>query len=149
MSAGAAPSLAAMYQDVILRHYRAPHHKRALVAPTARGERKNPLCGDEVAVAVVVRDGTVIEAAFEGRCCSITQASASMLTDCVTGRPLAEVEQRWQEIDALLHGRPLAVDDAALGDRAALRGVVPFPARVACALLPWQALRDALAEVAA
>jgi nitrogen fixation protein NifU and related proteins len=139
-------SLASMYQDVILSHYRQPHNKRELSAPSARVERKNPLCGDEIVVAVTVRDGTIVDAAFSGRCCSITQASASMLTDAVIGSSIADAELRWTEVDALLHGRPTA-DDASLGDRAALRGVAPFPARVACAMLPWVALRDALDEV--
>jgi nitrogen fixation NifU-like protein len=140
--------LAAMYQDVILAHYRAPHNKRAVAAPTARGARRNPLCGDEVQVEVRVEGGVVTDVGFGGRCCSIAQASASMLTDAVQGASLADVSSRWQEVDALLHGRDPGIDDAALGDRRALRGVAPFPARVPCALLPWQALRDALADAA-
>jgi nitrogen fixation NifU-like protein len=134
-----------MYQDVILAHYRQPHNKRALPSATRQASRKNPLCGDEVEVAVLLRDGVIVDAAFGGRCCSIAQASASMMTDAVIGGSLSDAASRAAEVDAVLHGRA-TVDDAALGDRAALRGVAPFPARVACAMLPWLALRDALTE---
>lgn len=142
-------SLGAMYQEVILAHYRAPHNKRALAATTARAERRNPLCGDEVAVEVLVERGVVVDAAFSGRCCSIAQASASMMTDVVIGATRAEAEARFREVDALLNGRAVDVDDQTLGDRAALRGVAPFPARVACALLPWLSFRDAMEQVTA
>jgi nitrogen fixation NifU-like protein len=144
VSATTTAPLAAMYQDVILAHYRAPHNKRAVEGPSGVGARRNPLCGDEVRVEVRVEDGVVRDVAFGGRCCSIAQASASMLTDAVRGGTREEVEARWQEVDALLHGRDPGVPDGALGDRAALRGVAAFAARVPCALLPWQALRDAL-----
>jgi nitrogen fixation NifU-like protein len=141
-----AASLAAMYQETILRHYRTPQHKRALPGATARGERKNPLCGDEVAIALVVDGDRITDAAFTGRCCSIAQASASMLTGRVRGETRDGAAQWLRTVDDLLHGRGTPVDDARLGDLTALRGVVPFPARVACALLPWLALRDALAS---
>jgi nitrogen fixation protein NifU and related proteins len=148
VSAGSAASasLSAMYQDVILTHYRKPNNKRELSSPTGQAERKNPLCGDEVLVAVLLRDGIIVDAAFTGRCCSITQASASMMTGAVIGGSVRDAALRAAEVDAVLHGRETVDDASSLGDLAALRGVAPFPARVACAMLPWLALRDALAE---
>jgi nitrogen fixation NifU-like protein len=133
--------LSALYQERILAHYRTPHHKGTLERATGVHTVKNPLCGDDVTVAVRAVDGVVREAAFTGTGCSITQASASMLMDLVRGRSRVEIEALWQAFDAMLAGHDA---DSSLGEMQALRGVAGFKARHKCARLPWQALLGAL-----
>ncbi|HYW32498.1 MAG TPA: SUF system NifU family Fe-S cluster assembly protein [Gemmatimonas sp.] len=137
---GSGASLSAMYQDTLLAHHRAPHNRRELLAPTGRGARKNPLCGDEIRVDVQVRDGLVADVAFGGRGCSIATASASMLTDVVCGLSRAEALVLCSRVEEMLHGGAAELP----AELDALRGVAPFPARHGCATMPWAALRDAL-----
>ena len=135
---------AALYQELILDHYRRPRNRGAHDAPDARAEARNPLCGDELAVTLVADGGRVREARAESRGCSITAASASMMTELVVGRDADGVAAVRRALDALLAGVPGAADDPALGDLRALAGLARFPARHRCALLPWEALRRAM-----
>jgi len=116
-----------LYRDEILEHYREPHNFGTLDAPSASHEGHNPLCGDRITIMLSVDDtGTVSDVAFSGRGCAISQASASMLTDEVKGRPLAEVEEmKNQDILDLL-------------------GIEISPARLKCALLSIDTLHRAL-----
>ena len=141
------PSLAALYQEIILDHYRRPRNKRALDAADAEAEVKNPVCGDEVTVAITVEGDRVADAAFTGRGCSISQSSASMLTTLLRGRTLAEADALIALVRAMLHGDAEAASDPALGDLRALAGVARFPARIRCAALPWEALVKAKEEL--
>lgn len=143
--------LAAMYQDIILDHYRRPRGKGALDAAAGgadadllAAERRNPLCGDEVALQLLVDGDTVREARFTGQGCSISQASASMLTQAVRGKTRAEAEALVRRFVALAHGDAEAAADKTLGELRALQGVARFPARIRCATLAWGALDDAL-----
>jgi nitrogen fixation protein NifU and related proteins len=133
-----------MYQEMILQHYRAPHGRGLPTGPSAHaGARKNPLCGDDMRVAVVL-DGEVIEAVgFEGRGCSISMASASMLTDAVRGRSVSETRTLAAAVEALLRGETVTEHELS-GDLRALAGVAGYPQRVGCARMPWLALLDAL-----
>jgi nitrogen fixation NifU-like protein len=119
---------AAPYIATVVEHYRRPHNRRALEAPTAVHEGANMLCGDRVRIEVAIRDGVVVDAAFAASACAIATASASLLTDRVRGR---------------------SVDDALRTDEesvvAALGAGVPA-ARRGCAMLPWRVLRQALAR---
>jgi nitrogen fixation NifU-like protein len=133
--------LSALYQERILAHYRKPHHKGALDRASGVHTVKNPLCGDDVTVAVREADGVVVEAGFTGSGCSITQASASMLMDLVHGRSRHEIEALRHEFEAMLAGEEAG---ESLGEMRALRGVSAFKARHKCARLPWQALEGAL-----
>jgi len=135
--------LSAMYQDRILQHYRAPHGRGVLEGATAQGSRKNPLCGDDFRVSVAVLGTSIREVRFEGRGCSISTASASMLTDAVRGLEVREARLLMERVERLLQG-DAPVDPASLGDLIALAGVASYPQRAGCARLPWQALRDAL-----
>lgn len=139
-------SLSAMYQEMILQHYRAPHGRGMPAGPVVHeGARKNPLCGDEVRVGVVLAEDRIDAVGFEGRGCSITMASASMLTDAVRGRSVGEVRALAASVEALLRGQ--AVSEGSLsGDLRALSGVAAYPQRVGCARMPWLALLDALDE---
>ena len=137
--------LTAIYQELILDHYRRPRGKGTLDAPDGRAERRNPLCGDEIAVAVAMEGDTVREVRFTGRGCSVSQASASMLTQAVRGLTRAQADALVARFAALVRGDAAAAADASLGELRALGGVARFPARVQCATLPWSALVEALA----
>ena len=144
--------LAAIYQELILDHYRRPRNKGALEAPDASAERRNPLCGDEIVLQLAFDGDVVREARFTGRGCSISQASASMLTQAVRGRTRAEAEALLRRFTALVHGHEGhggqegadAGRDETLGELRALQGVARFPARIRCATLAWSALDEAL-----
>ncbi|MDP1890958.1 MAG: SUF system NifU family Fe-S cluster assembly protein [Gemmatimonadaceae bacterium] len=135
--------LAALYQERILNHYRRPRHKGILERATGVHSVKNPLCGDDVTVAVLVRDGVVVEARYTGTGCSIMQATASMLMGLAHGRTREEIDGLARRFDAMLAS---GAADASLGELDALAGVAAFKARHKCARLPWQAMLGALAE---
>jgi nitrogen fixation NifU-like protein len=146
---GAASSdarLAAIYQDIILDHYRRPRGKGTLDAPDLSAERRNPLCGDEITLQLALDGDTVREARFTGQGCSISQASASMLTQAVRGKTRAEAEALVRRFVALAHGDAEAAADPAMKEMRALHGVARFPARIRCATLAWGALDDALKD---
>ena len=139
------PELEALFHDLILDHYRRPRNKGELAGATARGSVVNPTCGDEIAVEVAV-DGDIVRAVrFTGRGCSISQASASMMTSAAQGRTRGELRDTTRHFGAMLRGE--SVDPDRLGDLRALGGVSRFPARVPCALMAWRALEAALAEL--
>jgi len=140
---GADAGLAALYQERILDHYRRPRHKGTLERATGVHGVKNPLCGDDVSVAVLVRDGVVVDARYTGTGCSIMQATASMLMGLVLGRTREEIESLASRFDAMLAS---GTADASLGELDALAGVAAFKARQKCARLPWQALLGALVD---
>ena len=135
--------LSAMYQDVILQHYRAPHGRGVPDGLTGEALRKNPLCGDELRVGVVVRDGVIEDVGFEGRGCSIAVASASMMTDAVRGATVGEARGLIERVYGLLRGETVA-GLAAYADLQALSGVAAYPQRVGCARMAWGALGEAL-----
>lgn len=138
--------LAAIYQELILDHYRRPRNKGALEAADVAAERRNPLCGDEIVLQLAFDGDVVREARFTGRGCSISQASASMLTQALRGRTRAEAAALLRRFTALVHGDAEAGSDASLGELRALQGVARFPARIRCATLAWSALDEALRE---
>jgi nitrogen fixation NifU-like protein len=142
-SADHGAGLAALYQERILEHYRRPRHKGALERATGVHTVKNPLCGDDVTVSTLERDGVVIEARFTGTGCSIMQATASMLMELVRGRTCDEIGVLSRRFDEMLAG---GEPDESLGEMSALAGVAAFKARHKCARLPWRALQGAVTE---
>jgi nitrogen fixation NifU-like protein len=134
-------SLDDLYREVILDHYRNPRNKRPLDGADIDLLHNNPLCGDEISVRVKVADGVVQDAAFEGQGCSISQASASMLTDKIKGMKLDDVQGLVLEFRGMMAGKEGADDDA-LGDLVALKGVVKYPVRIKCAVLAWDTLQE-------
>ena len=134
-------SLDDLYREVILDHYRNPRNKRPLDGADIDLLHNNPLCGDEISVRVKLGDGVVADAAFEGQGCSISQASASMLTDKIKGMKLDDVEDLVLEFRGMMAGKEGADDDA-LGDLVALKGVVKYPVRIKCAVLAWDTLQE-------
>lgn len=137
--------IAALYQEMILDHYRRPRNKGTLARADASAEMKNPLCGDEIAVEVAFAGQSVSDLRFSGRGCAISQASASMMTQLVKGKSTGEISSLRQRFRDLMLGDASAVNDEAIKSLRALSGVARFPARVKCALLPWSALESALA----
>jgi len=138
-------SLDDLYREVILDHYRHPRNKGSLEGADVTREGANPLCGDEIRVSLRLRDGVVEDVRFDGKGCSISQASASMMTERIRGARLGEARRLIAEFKAMIHGDP-APDD--LGDLVALAGVRKFPVRVKCATLGWLTLEGALEELA-
>jgi nitrogen fixation protein NifU and related proteins len=138
--------LSALYQELILDHYRRPRNKGTLENADASVEMKNPLCGDEIRLQVAFEGVSVCDLRFAGRGCSISQASASMMTQLVKGKSAEEIEAIRSRFRDLMLGDESAANDQSLGSLRALSGVARFPARVKCALLAWNALETALAE---
>ncbi|MCS7190500.1 MAG: SUF system NifU family Fe-S cluster assembly protein [Fimbriimonadales bacterium] len=139
--------LDALYQEIILDHYRHPRGRGELEPPKITQEGFNPSCGDEVILDLRVEDGRISDIRFHGRGCSISQASASMLTEAVKGKTLQEAHALIQQVLALVKGESEG-DPEVLGDIVALAGVRHFPVRVKCATLAWHTLDEALKQVA-
>jgi nitrogen fixation protein NifU and related proteins len=137
------PALGDLFQDIILEHYKRPRNKGAIAEPTAHVHMNNPTCGDEVYLFIRVEDGTVAELGFEGEGCSISQASISMMTQILKGKPVEEGLRLAERFTAMMHGDPDAAKDKELRDARALAGVSKFPTRVKCALLGWDAFEKA------
>ena len=138
--------IAALYQEMILDHYRRPRNKGTLERVDAAAEMKNPLCGDEITVQLAFDGNGVGDLRFSGRGCAISQASASMMTQLVKGKGADEIDTLRNRFRDMMLGDQTAVTDEKLGSLRALSGVARFPARVKCALLAWNALESALAE---
>jgi nitrogen fixation NifU-like protein len=134
-------SLDDLYRETILDHYKKPRNKRHIDGADIDLEHNNPLCGDEIRILAVVRDGAVQDLAFEGQGCSISQASASMLTEQATGKSLEALEDLILSFRGMMAGKT-DVDDDALGDLAALKGVTKYPVRIKCAVLAWDTLQE-------
>ncbi len=134
-----------LYREIIIDHYRHPRHRGHLTAPSASHEGLNPLCGDEVTVEVVVDGGDLDEIAYSGSGCSISQSSASMMTEAVAGKSVAETRRLIADFTAMMRGDE-SIDPDALGDLEALSGVRKFPVRIKCATLAWHTLAEALKE---
>lgn len=138
--------LSALYQEMILDHYRRPRNKGTLENADASVEMKNPLCGDEIGLQVAFDGDSVRDLKFYGRGCSISQASASMMTQLVKGKRREEIDAIRNQFRDLMLGTPQTADDGILGSLRALSGVARFPARIKCALLAWNALDSAMSE---
>ncbi|ARU61615.1 SUF system NifU family Fe-S cluster assembly protein [Tumebacillus avium] len=136
-------NLAELYRQVILDHSQQPRNFR--VQDGVVGVKlKNPTCGDDVTLYLTIHNGLVQAASFQGTGCSISIASASMLTEAVQGQPLADVLLLDEEFRKLVQGQQ--ADGERLGDLEVFAGVARFPARVKCATLVWNALLQALQE---
>jgi len=134
-----------LYRHVILDHSSHPHHRGTLTESTNKIEMNNPTCGDVIELQVEIKDGKINNIAFDGSGCSISTASASMMTDAVIGKTIAEAEQLTDDFLLLVQGKEVAELES-LGDAAMLSGVAKFPARIKCATLAWKALGKAMEE---
>jgi nitrogen fixation protein NifU and related proteins len=163
------PGLEDLYREIILDHYRSPRNRGELPAPPARvAQGHNPLCGDEITVYLQVDDDVVSDVRVGGQGCSISQSSASMMSQAIKGKSVDEVRALVRRFKGMMsietgedgNGRDGAAapagrgngdgdgdgdgDEVALGDLEALQGVVKFPVRIKCATLAWNTLLDAL-----
>ena len=154
-----------LYREIILDHYRSPRHRGELETPPAhRAEGFNPLCGDEIVVYLLLGEGEgedrrIDEIRIGGQGCSISQSSASMMSDAVVGKTVREARELMRSFKAMMsiHEQGLdggddsaisedALEGVDLGDLEALRGVVKFPVRIKCATLSWNTLEDGIVQ---
>jgi nitrogen fixation NifU-like protein len=159
------PGLEDLYREIILDHYRSPRNRGELESPPAvRVEGFNPLCGDEIVVTIDVEDGVLADIKIAGTGCSISQSSASLMSAAVKGASLEEVRELIGTFKRMMSihestlpsggaedgatdaAEPQAIDIDALGELAALQGVVKFPVRIKCATLSWNTLTQGLDE---
>ena len=146
--------LESMYQEIILDHYRQPHHKGLKEPFDAEVHHVNPVCGDEVTLRVSLKDvnGELVveDVSYDSLGCSISQASASVMSDLVIGKPVDEamtISQAFLELmQSKGEGRRVEPDEDVLEDAVAFAGVSKYPARIKCALLGWMAWKDATAR---
>ncbi|MBE1536130.1 Fe-S cluster assembly sulfur transfer protein SufU [Actinomadura algeriensis] len=144
--------LEAMYQEVILDHYRNPLHKGLREPYEGEAHHVNPTCGDEVTLRVHLegdgRDATVADVSYDSMGCSISQASASVMADLLIGKSVKEAMEVGDEFLALMQsrGQDVEPDEDVLEDAVAFSGVSKYPARIKCALLAWMAWKDATAR---
>jgi nitrogen fixation NifU-like protein len=139
-----------MYQEIILDHYRSPHRSGLREPFDAESFQINPTCGDEITLRVALDGETVADVSYETLGCSISQASASVLTDLVVGRSVTDSMKVLAAFQEMAQGRgQVRPDEDVLGDGVAFAGVARYPARVKCALLGWMAWKDATAQAVA
>ncbi len=136
--------LQAIYQEVILDHYRKPRNFHPLDAANQEASGHNPLCGDRVSIFLEVEDGSVKDISFQGAGCAISTASASLMTEAVKGRPVDEVRALFESFHDMMTGDEDGVERDDLGKLEALSGVRQIPIRVKCATLAWHTLKAAL-----
>jgi nitrogen fixation NifU-like protein len=146
--------LESMYREIILDHYRHPHHRGLREPFDAQVHHVNPTCGDEITLRVTLKDAggepAVADVSYDALGCSISQASVSVLADMVIGRPVGEAMDTSAAFVELMHSRGATEpDEDVLGDAAAFAGVAKYPARIKCALLGWMAWKDATAQALA
>ena len=149
-------SLDDLYKEIILDHYRSPRNQGELEPPAHRCEGFNPLCGDEVIVFVSLIDQKIDEIKIGGQGCSISQASASMMTEIIKGKSISEAEEIIHAFKEMMDiyeselsgketdGTSSSID---LGDLEALQGVVKYPVRIKCATLAWNTLTQSINEI--
>jgi nitrogen fixation NifU-like protein len=156
------PGLEDLYREIILDHYRNPRNRGELDAPPAtRAEGFNPLCGDEIVVYLDVEDDRIADIRIGGQGCSISQSSASMMSNAVKGKTVAEARAITRAFKGMMSIHESSLDgeaevdeapdepeteDVKLGDLEALRGVVKFPVRIKCATLSWNTLAQGIEE---
>ena len=131
-----------LYKEIILDHYKRPRNRGEIAGATKR-EGLNPSCGDELVLFLDVRDGVIQDAKFTGEGCAISQASASMMTQAVRGKPVGEALELSRAFKAMVRGEAPA---EALGELKLLQGVSKLHARVKCATLSWVTLEEALED---
>ena len=137
----------ALYQEIILDHYRAKHHSGLREPYACQVSHVNPSCGDEISLRVRMDGDKVADVSYEAVGCSISQASTSVMSDLVIGKTVDESLALHEEFTEMMHSQgEIEPDEDRLGDAIAFAGVAKFPARVKCALLGWSAFKDAVAQ---
>lgn len=145
------PGLEDLYREIILDHYRTPRNRGELECPPAhKAEGHNPLCGDEITVFALIENGVLSDVKVSGQGCSISQSSASMMTQAIKGKSLDEIKALVHRFKVMMSIEEESDDspstEVKMGDLEALQGVVKFPVRIKCATLAWNTLVEALAD---
>jgi nitrogen fixation protein NifU and related proteins len=135
--------LDAVYQELILKHYRNPARRGDMDAPDVVITQYNPTCGDDIVLQLRMQEGVIEDVKFKGQGCAISQASASMMANLIVGKSFDEAAPVLARFRDMIHGDDEAARDKVLGDLRALSGVSKLPRRVRCAMLPWDALEEA------
>jgi nitrogen fixation NifU-like protein len=130
-----------LYTQIIMDHYQHPRNRGTLEGADLEEHLLNPLCGDEITVYAYLRDGKVVDVKFDGRGCSISQASASMMTERLMGRSREEAKKEIRSFKAMMIGEK---EFPEMDDLAALKGVIQYPSRIKCATLAWTAFQNGL-----
>jgi nitrogen fixation NifU-like protein len=148
LQGGTAGGVEDLYREVILDHFKSPRNKGKIESPTLSNEGVNPLCGDEIEITALLANGIVKDIKFIGHGCAISQASASMMTESIKGKPIEKAALIAAQFKGLLlpdgHGEVPTNKGVDLGDLEALEGVKKYPVRVKCATLAWNTFVDAL-----
>lgn len=138
-----------LYQDLILDHYKYPRCQGCINNPDARADVVNPLCGDQISLTLSGEDNRITEILFSGKGCSISQASASMMSEACKGLTLTEAREVLSKFKLFMHGESgLQELESAGSDLVALQGVRKFTARIKCALLAWEAMSKCIEDLA-
>jgi len=145
-----AMSTDSMYQEIILDHYKNPHHKGLREPYDVQVHHLNPTCGDEITLRVQLDGDSITDVSYDSEGCSISQASASVLTDLLIGKSVADAQATYDEFLRLMQSKgQVEPDEDVLEDAIAFAGVSKYPARIKCALLAWAAWRDATSRALA
>jgi nitrogen fixation NifU-like protein len=134
-----------LYQEVILDHNRRPHNFRAIESPSAKQEGYNPLCGDRLTLYLTLDGDVIKDAAFQGQGCAISKASASLMTDAIKGKTVAEARDLFEHFHAMITADTDTVAED-LGKLSVFAGVREFPTRIKCASLAWHTMKAAVAH---
>src|SRR5690348_9303534 len=134
-----------LYQEVILDHNRRPHNFRVIDPASAKQEGYNPLCGDRLTLFLTLDGDVIKDAAFQGSGCAISKASASLMTDAVKGKTVAEARALFEQFHEMITSEP-GTPTADLGKLSVFSGVRDFPTRIKCASLAWHAMKAAVAH---
>lgn len=135
-----------LYRQVIMDHYRTPRNKGKLEDSNLTIDMNNPTCGDTIRVQLKVEDGVVVDTKFDGEGCSISLASASMMTQAIKGKSVKVALDMSKLFSDMMVGKDIEAGDLDLGDIIALQGVSQFPARIKCATLAWKAMEKGVSE---
>lgn len=138
-------NLEQLYRSVIMDHYKHPRNKGELDSGTITIDMNNPTCGDEIRLMLEVKDNIIDDVRFEGHGCSISMASASMMTEAVKGKNVERALEMADEFSKMMLGEDYTITED-MGDIEALSGVSQFPARIKCATLSWKALEKGVKE---
>ena len=134
-----------LYQEVILDHNRRPHNFRAIESPSAKQEGYNPLCGDRLTLYLTLDGDIIKDASFQGQGCAISKASASLMTDAIKGKTVAEARDMFEHFHAMITSDTDTVAED-LGKLSVFAGVREFPTRIKCASLAWHTMKAAVAH---
>src|SRR6187455_3236192 len=134
-----------LYQEVILDHNRRPHNFRVIDTPSAKQEGYNPLCGDRLTLFLTLDGDVITDVAFQGQGCAISKASASLMTDAIKGKTVAEARELFDQFHAMITS-DTATAAADLGKLSVFSGVREFPTRIKCASLAWHTMKAAVAH---